>query len=60
MSRTIILATAASVLLASAAPAAAPQFDTPAKNAYLVDLSSGATLYEKNADARMGTQEDGS
>jgi len=53
MSRTIILATAASVLLASAAPAAAPQFDTPAKNAYLVDLSSGATLYEKNADARM-------
>jgi len=53
MSRTIILATAASVLLASAAPAAAPQFDTPAKYAYLVDLSSGATLYEKNADARM-------
>ena len=53
MSRTIPLATAASVLLASAAPAAAPQFDTEAKTAYLLDLSSGATLYEKNADMRM-------
>jgi D-alanyl-D-alanine carboxypeptidase (penicillin-binding protein 5/6) len=53
MSRTILLATAASVLLASAAPAAAPQFDTPANYAYLIDVSSGAVLYEKNADARM-------
>jgi D-alanyl-D-alanine carboxypeptidase (penicillin-binding protein 5/6) len=53
MSRTILFATAAAVLLASAAPAAAPQFDTPAKVAYLIDLSSGATLYAKNADARM-------
>jgi D-alanyl-D-alanine carboxypeptidase (penicillin-binding protein 5/6) len=53
MTRTIILATAASFLLASAAPAAAPQFDTPAKVAYLIDLSSGAVLYAKNADVRM-------
>src|SRR3954452_4374020 len=53
MSRTILLATAASVLVAGAAPAAAPQFDTPAKVAYLIDLSSGATLYAKNADVRM-------
>ena len=53
MPRIVILATAASVLLASAAPAAAPQFDTPAKVAYLLDLSSGATLYAKNADVRM-------
>ena len=53
MSRTILLATAASVLLAGAAPAASPQFDTPAKVAYLIDLSSGAVLYEKNADVRM-------
>ena len=53
MTRTVLLATAASVLLAGAAPAAAPQFDTPAKYAYLIDLSSGAVLYEKNADARM-------
>ena len=52
-SRTVVSATAASLLLASAAPAAAPQFDTPAKYAYLIDVSSGATLYEKNADARM-------
>ena len=53
MTRTVLLATAASVLLAGAAPAAAPQFDTPAKYAYLIDLSSGATLYAKNPDARM-------
>jgi len=53
MSRSILLATAASLLFASAAPAAAPTFDTPAKFAYLIDLSSGAVLYAKNADARM-------
>src|SRR6476661_7315804 len=53
MSRIVILATAASFLLATAAPAAAPQFDTPAKVAYLIDLSSGAVLYAKNADAHM-------
>jgi D-alanyl-D-alanine carboxypeptidase (penicillin-binding protein 5/6) len=53
MSRTIIFATAASLLFASASPAAAPQFDTPAKLAYLLDVSSGATLYAKNADVRM-------
>ena len=53
MSRTILLATAASFLVASAAPAAAPTFDTPAKVAYLIDDSSGATLYAKNADVRM-------
>src|SRR5437879_9552092 len=53
MSRIIILATAASLLAASAAPAAAPQFDTPANYAFLIDLSSGATLYAKNADARI-------
>ena len=53
MPRSILLATAASVLFASASPAAAPQFDTPAKVAYLIDLSSGAVLYEKNADVRM-------
>jgi D-alanyl-D-alanine carboxypeptidase (penicillin-binding protein 5/6) len=53
MSRTMLLATAASLLFASAAPAAAPAFDTPAKYAYLIDLSSGAVLYQKNADGRM-------
>jgi D-alanyl-D-alanine carboxypeptidase (penicillin-binding protein 5/6) len=53
MSRSILLATAASLLFSSAAPAAAPTFDTPAKVAYLIDLSSGAVLYAKNADTRM-------
>ena len=53
MSRIILFATAASLLVAGAAPAAAPQFDTPAKVAYLIDLSSGAVLYAKNADVRM-------
>ena len=53
MPRITIIATAASVLLAGVAPAAAPQFDTPAKVAYLVDVNSGAVLYAKNADARM-------
>jgi len=53
MTRPILLATAASFLIASAAPAAAPVFDTPAKYAYLIDLSSGAVLYAKEADGRM-------
>jgi D-alanyl-D-alanine carboxypeptidase (penicillin-binding protein 5/6) len=53
MRRFVLSSTAASVLLASAAPAAAPQFDTPAKVAILIDLSSGAVLYAKNADTRM-------
>jgi D-alanyl-D-alanine carboxypeptidase (penicillin-binding protein 5/6) len=53
MSRTIILGTAAALLLASAAPAAAPQFDTPAKVAYLYDVNSGAVLYAKNPDVHM-------
>ena len=53
MPRKILIATAASIALATAAAAAAPQFDTPAKVAYLLDLSSGAVLYAKNADTRM-------
>src|SRR6478609_11167618 len=53
MRRPLLLASAASVLFAAAAPAAAPQFETEAKYAYLIDLSSGAVLYEKNADVRM-------
>src|SRR4051812_1137182 len=53
MSRIPLSAAAASLLVASAAPAAAPQFDTQARVAYLIDLSSGAVLYAKNADARM-------
>ena len=53
MRRIVLGIAAASTILATAAPATAPQFDTPAKYAYLIDLSSGAVLYEKNADARM-------
>jgi D-alanyl-D-alanine carboxypeptidase (penicillin-binding protein 5/6) len=53
MSRTILLAAAASILTAGSAPAAAPTFDTPAKYAYLIDLSSGAVLYAKEPDGRM-------
>ncbi|MFL6722290.1 MAG: D-alanyl-D-alanine carboxypeptidase family protein [Sphingomonas sp.] len=53
MRRFALTSAAASLLAATAAPAAAPQFDTPAKYAYLIDLSSGATLYAKNPDARM-------
>src|SRR3954453_22610932 len=53
MSRIPLSAAAAALLLASAAPAAAPQFETPANYSFLIDLSSGAVLYEKNADVRM-------
>ena len=41
------------VLAAAPAPAAAPTFETPAKVAFLIDLSSGAVLLGKNADQRM-------
>ena len=47
----LLLAT--SILAAAPAPAAAPPFETPANVAYLIDLSSGAVLLEKNADLRI-------
>ncbi|MEO8546993.1 MAG: D-alanyl-D-alanine carboxypeptidase family protein [Sphingomicrobium sp.] len=53
MIRSILLASAAVAVLATAAPAAAPTFDTPAKVAYLIDVSSGAVLYAKSPDVRM-------
>jgi D-alanyl-D-alanine carboxypeptidase (penicillin-binding protein 5/6) len=53
MIRATLFLTAASLALASAAPAKAPPFDTTAKVAYLIDLSSGAVLLSKNADQRM-------
>jgi serine-type D-Ala-D-Ala carboxypeptidase (penicillin-binding protein 5/6) len=53
MIRATFTLTAASLLLASAAPAKAPPFDTPADVAYLIDLTSGAVLLSKNADQRM-------
>jgi D-alanyl-D-alanine carboxypeptidase (penicillin-binding protein 5/6) len=53
MTRSFLFLTAASLAIASAAPAKAPPFETPAKVAYLIDLSSGAVLLSKNADQRM-------
>jgi D-alanyl-D-alanine carboxypeptidase (penicillin-binding protein 5/6) len=53
MIRATFVLTAASLLLASAAPAKAPPFETSADVAYLIDLSSGAVLLSKNADQRM-------
>src|SRR5215207_5397734 len=53
MIRASLLAATVVSLLASAAPAKAPPFDTPAPIAYLVDLSSGAVLLAKDADRRM-------
>src|SRR5215218_5307614 len=53
MIRTSLLAATAISLLAAAAPAKAPPFDTPAPIAYLVDLSSGAVLFAKDPDRRI-------
>ena len=52
MTRILIAATSLA-FLTSAAPAQAPQLETKAPIAYLVDLSSGAELLAKNADQRM-------
>ena len=46
-----LLALASSITLPAAA--AAPPFETPAKVAFLKDLSSGAVLFEKDADTRI-------
>ena len=53
MTRSILLATATLAVLATAAAAKAPPYDTPATIAYLVDLSSGAVLLAKDADRRI-------
>src|SRR5678815_5670535 len=53
MIRASLLAAVSISLLAGSAPAKAPPFDTPAKVAYMIDLSSGAVLLSKNADVRM-------
>ena len=52
MKRTLLLVTAAA-LVAAPAPAQAPQLETQAPIAYLIDLSSGAVLLAKNADQRI-------
>ena len=53
MIRSTLFATAAIAVITTAAPATAPQFDTPARSAFLIDLSSGAVLLDKNAEQRM-------
>jgi serine-type D-Ala-D-Ala carboxypeptidase (penicillin-binding protein 5/6) len=53
MIRASLLAAVSISLLAGAAPAKAPPFDTPAPIAYVIDLSSGAVLLAKDADRRM-------
>jgi D-alanyl-D-alanine carboxypeptidase (penicillin-binding protein 5/6) len=53
MKRALALATTAAILIASAAPAAAPQFDTTAPIAYLIDVNSGAVLFSRDADRKF-------
>jgi D-alanyl-D-alanine carboxypeptidase (penicillin-binding protein 5/6) len=53
MTRQILLAASAALAISTAAPAKAPQYETAAPIAYLIDLSSGAELFVKNADQRM-------
>jgi serine-type D-Ala-D-Ala carboxypeptidase (penicillin-binding protein 5/6) len=48
-----MIALAASVAVLAAPAAAAPEFQTPAPVAYMIDLSSNAVLYAKDADRRM-------
>jgi D-alanyl-D-alanine carboxypeptidase (penicillin-binding protein 5/6) len=52
MRKFLIIAVLASAA-ALPASAAAPPFETSARYAYLIDLSSGAVLYSKDADVRM-------
>ena len=53
MKRAVLIASAAALSLSTAAPAKAPPFETPARVAYLIDLSSGAVLLAKDSDKRM-------
>lgn len=53
MIRPLLLSTVSLALMSSAAPAKAPPFDTSARVAYLIDLSSGAVLLDKNGNQRM-------
>ncbi|MEA3039340.1 MAG: hypothetical protein QOE79_1853 [Sphingomonadales bacterium] len=51
--RKSLLFLSSAAALALPAMAAAPPFDTPARVAFMIDLSSGAVLYDKNGDVRM-------
>ncbi|MFW2852477.1 D-alanyl-D-alanine carboxypeptidase family protein [Sphingomonas sp. TX0543] len=49
----VLAAPAIALSIAYPSAASAPQFDTPAPVAFMEDLSSGAVLYQKDADRRM-------
>lgn len=51
--RKIALSSIAAIAIATPGIAAAPPFETPAPVAFMTDLSSGATLFAKDADRRM-------
>jgi D-alanyl-D-alanine carboxypeptidase (penicillin-binding protein 5/6) len=51
--RKFLIISALGSAIALPAVAAAPPFKTSARYAYLIDLSSGAVLYAKDADVRM-------
>jgi D-alanyl-D-alanine carboxypeptidase (penicillin-binding protein 5/6) len=53
MKRNALLLLAFGSVIALPATAAAPPFETPSPVAYMVDLSSGAVLYAKDADRRI-------
>jgi D-alanyl-D-alanine carboxypeptidase (penicillin-binding protein 5/6) len=53
MMRKSLLFLLSATALSIPATAAAPPFDTPARVAFMIDLSSGAVLYDKNGDVRM-------
>jgi D-alanyl-D-alanine carboxypeptidase (penicillin-binding protein 5/6) len=53
MTRKALIFIGLSISLTMPAVAAAPPYETPAPVAYMVDLSSGAVLYAKDADRRM-------
>ena len=53
MMRKVLILLGLFLLPTAPAAAQAPPFETPARVAYMVDLSSGAVLYAKDADRRM-------
>lgn len=53
MKRALFFATTTAILLGTAAPARAPQFDTTAPIAYLIDVNSGAVLFSRDADRKF-------
>ena len=53
MTRFSLLAATAATILAATAPAKAPPLETQAPVAFLMDLSSGAVLFARDAERRM-------